>query len=254
MRQRFFGILSIKQEIAKRQLLYIGKITRRENTHIPSILLSSWCNHPRRRGGTRKTNKKSVVENLQILLPEKIPSTGAFHTWIHFALNRKYWTHLLSLIGTTGRLPRPFNDPSFSNPNSTRDSHRTYAAPPPRHPTTPPRRRRRQRPPPISTPPPHASPPSPAPTPVTPPTRRTPPPPRVDLANVGRTRHDSLIFLELPFSATEREVKVRYRKLARIYHPDKHEANKHVTGLTPVEAEDHFKLINNAHEYLRNIM
>src|SRR4026208_807064 len=42
--------------------------------------------------------------------------------------------------------------------------------------------------------------------------------------------------------ATEAEIKKAYRKLARQYHPDKNPGNK--------EAEEKFKLINEAHEVL----
>ena len=40
---------------------------------------------------------------------------------------------------------------------------------------------------------------------------------------VGHTKSDSLDILNLSFAATEREMKVHYRRLARIYHPDKYD-------------------------------
>ena len=67
---------------------------------------------------------------------------------------------------------------------------------------------------------------------------------------VGKNHRDSLAFLRLPPSATKREVKIRYRALARKYHPDKVQTSE--TGMTKREAEKHFQLINNAQKYLRS--
>jgi curved DNA-binding protein CbpA len=52
--------------------------------------------------------------------------------------------------------------------------------------------------------------------------------------------------------ASEIEAKVKYRQLARIYHPDKN--NQAETGLTTEEASEFFKLLNNANEYLKERM
>ena len=67
---------------------------------------------------------------------------------------------------------------------------------------------------------------------------------------VGRSMYHSLTILGLGLGASEMEIKVHYRQLARKYHPDKN--NTTLTGLTTTEASDFFKLLNNAHEYLRS--
>ena len=43
-------------------------------------------------------------------------------------------------------------------------------------------------------------------------------------------------------------MKVHYRRLAQIYHPDKYDPTKN--EMSKFEAQEHFKLINNAYEYL----
>jgi DnaJ-class molecular chaperone len=48
--------------------------------------------------------------------------------------------------------------------------------------------------------------------------------------------------------ATEREVRVSFMQLSRIYHPDKHKPEQ--TELTQRDAIEKFQLINNAHSYL----
>jgi DnaJ-class molecular chaperone len=47
---------------------------------------------------------------------------------------------------------------------------------------------------------------------------------------VGRSLGASLQILDLGLGASEIEAKVKYRQLARIYHPDKN--NQATTGLT----------------------
>ena len=42
---------------------------------------------------------------------------------------------------------------------------------------------------------------------------------------------------------------MQYRRFARIYHPDKYDPK--TNEMSKFEAEEHFKLLNNAYEYLR---
>ena len=51
---------------------------------------------------------------------------------------------------------------------------------------------------------------------------------------VGRSLLPSLRILHLGLGASEIEVKLKYRQLARIFHPDKN--NQATTGLTTEEA------------------
>ena len=73
-----------------------------------------------------------------------------------------------------------------------------------------------------------------------------------DPEQVGRSMYDSFKILGLGLGATETDVKVAYRTLSRIYHPDKHDSSR--TGMTNEEASEHFKLINNANQYLREVL
>ena len=60
----------------------------------------------------------------------------------------------------------------------------------------------------------------------------------------------SLAILGLGLGASETEIKVHYRQLARKYHPDKNDTA--ITGLTTSEASTFFQLLNNAHQYLKD--
>jgi DnaJ-class molecular chaperone len=66
---------------------------------------------------------------------------------------------------------------------------------------------------------------------------------------VGQSMSHSLKILGLGLGASETEIKVHYRQLARKYHPDK---NYYVAaGLTMEETTEFFKLLNNANDYLK---
>lgn len=67
---------------------------------------------------------------------------------------------------------------------------------------------------------------------------------------VGRSMSQSLTILGLGFGASETEIRVCYRQLARKYHPDKN--SPAITGLSASEASAFFQLLNNAHEYLKD--
>ena len=155
-----------------------------------------------------------------------------------------YWEYLLyQLVNKPsewgGAAPHP-DDYTPDSPPST----------PPCTPTSPPQR------PHTNTYSPSNPPPSPPPSLPMPP-RQPPPPPRQSYRNewnynpdgVGRNRIYSFGILKLNNTATEREIKLQYRRLAIIYHPNKYNGTKNPT--TKTESQEHFKLINNAYEYLR---
>ena len=63
---------------------------------------------------------------------------------------------------------------------------------------------------------------------------------------------DSLGVMGLEEGVMVREVKARCRFLAQQLHSDKHDIE--VTGMTEAEAVELFKLINNAHDHLSEII
>jgi curved DNA-binding protein CbpA len=69
---------------------------------------------------------------------------------------------------------------------------------------------------------------------------------------VGRSLSNLFKVLGLGLGATEMEVKVQYRALSCIYHPDQHDSAR--TGLTHKTAADFFKLINNMQAYLQEVL
>ena len=99
IRKRFCHIPSMRNQIAKKQLTFIGKVIRNSDEQIPSQLLTAWCNHPGRRGAPLQNNKKNLVQNIQLLLPS-VPKDGRLSSWGFYALDSSYWNHLVSQLGT----------------------------------------------------------------------------------------------------------------------------------------------------------
>ena len=67
---------------------------------------------------------------------------------------------------------------------------------------------------------------------------------------VGRSMYHLLAILGLGLGASKTEIKVHYRQLAHIYHPDKN--NPATSGLNAKEASEFFKLLNSANNYLKD--
>ena len=61
LRMRFFNIPTIRNQIAKRQLTFIGKVVRKSEDQIPTQLLTDWSDHKRKRGGVLQNNKKNLI-------------------------------------------------------------------------------------------------------------------------------------------------------------------------------------------------
>ena len=74
-----------------------------------------------------------------------------------------------------------------------------------------------------------------------------------DADRVGHTRRDSLGIMKLTTTATDREIKITYIRLARRYRTDKYilASNNVSTEITFIEIQQHFQLISNAYEYFR---
>jgi curved DNA-binding protein CbpA len=66
--------------------------------------------------------------------------------------------------------------------------------------------------------------------------------------------YDSFKILGLGLGASEKEVKLAYRELARLYHPDKWEQARHITGTTLEETTAHFQMLNNIQSHLRQVL
>ena len=92
--ERFFNTPNIQNQIAKRQLTFIGKVVRNLDLQLPTKLLTAWCNHKQKRGGVLHSNRKYILQNIALILP-CIGKTGIMSKWVHYALDNGYWKYLI---------------------------------------------------------------------------------------------------------------------------------------------------------------
>ena len=93
----FYNISTVRHEIARRQLTFLGKIVRNSDSQLPAQLLTAWCDHKRKRGGVFQNNTKSIAQNIRLIIPAAIKD-GLMASWVYFALDNVYWRHLVSLL------------------------------------------------------------------------------------------------------------------------------------------------------------
>ena len=90
----FYNLPCVKNQVAFRQLTNVGKIIKLEGSHVPTRLLTTWCDDLSKRGGQPVTNKDRILKNLWLALPH-VDDTGSLYTWVFHALYAKYWFLLL---------------------------------------------------------------------------------------------------------------------------------------------------------------
>ena len=74
----------------------------RESTHIPTRLLTAWCDHPWKVGRPILTNKQCIVRNLQLVIPE-VDNDGTLAPWGFHALDASLWNTLLRTLKHPGK-------------------------------------------------------------------------------------------------------------------------------------------------------
>ena len=64
IRVMLYNIPCVRNQVAFRRLTYVGKVLRREASHVSTRFLTAWYNNPRKRGMSFLTNRDSLVRNL----------------------------------------------------------------------------------------------------------------------------------------------------------------------------------------------
>ena len=125
-----YNIPCVRNQVAFRQLTYVGKILRREVYHVPMRLLIAWCDNLRKRGIQLVTNKDSLVMNLRLVLPD-VDDAGSLSTWGFHALDAKYWFLLLSIL-------KHLSNQTLDNPLDGKEADGDETRPDPSPPSTSP--------------------------------------------------------------------------------------------------------------------
>ena len=135
---KIFCILKIQNQVTKRQLTFIGKVTCNSDKQLPTKILTAWCNNKRRVGGVFYSNKKIIVQNITIIVPT-VDRYGSLKFWAYLDSDDKYWKYLINGIVNA---PTP---PQGSPPSPTTEREQPPSPPSPYHssqapPTSPPPR------------------------------------------------------------------------------------------------------------------
>ena len=115
LRKQFFNIPTIRNQIAKRQLTFIGEVVRNSEYQIPTKLLTAWCDNKRKQGAPLQNNKKNLTHNIRLIVPGA-SKDGLITTWLYLALDDGYRKHLIKQLGThpsiwNGDEPNPRSTP-----------------------------------------------------------------------------------------------------------------------------------------------
>jgi len=234
---------------------FLGKVVRGPINRPARHMITDCCQHKHNQGRPYHHNKDVIVRNLWLLFA-KVPDAlindyGLLKDWLQEASHESYWKQLIQCLfdsqaplpARPTKCPPPRRQSPRGQPSSTPatedatddddneddDSNIDDASAPPPVPSPP-----RRRPPPPS--PPHHQ-----------PAGTDQAQQDYDPEMAGRSLSDLFKVLGLGLGATETEVKVQYRALPHIYHPDHHGPMR--TGLTNKASVDFFKLINNVQAY-----
>ena len=138
----FYNIPCVRNQVAFKQLTYVGKLLRREASHVPTRFLTAWCNNPRKRGRPLLTNKDTLFRNLRLIILS-VDNAGSVATWGFHALDASYWFLLVAPLNhpanTTPDYPpedketdrNPSQSSSSSSPPRSSHSTSTPGSPPP---------------------------------------------------------------------------------------------------------------------------
>ena len=104
---------------------------RNHDRKIPTQLLTTWCNHPRRRSSPLKTSKKKLSKKISRIVPSSA-SNSRLSTWAYLAIESYFWKHLISHLGAqptdwNSNVSHPDNPPPIPH------DHPSAQSIPPRH-------------------------------------------------------------------------------------------------------------------------
>jgi len=115
VRQRF-RITNILDTVTRRQLLWIGKVTRMGSLRTPRRLLGSWIHHPRRPGRPQQSYRHTYAQAIHHIIPDCDPDRGQFSTWFDHAIYCNQWNTSLDTWWqsclSASRAPTPSTPPA----------------------------------------------------------------------------------------------------------------------------------------------
>ncbi len=102
VRKMFNSIPCVRNMIAAQQMDFVGKMVRGPPDRPSRNMITACCDHKHRVGRPQMTGKNFMVENLCLLFQDvptvQIDRYGSLRSWIHEALNKKYWCQLVERL------------------------------------------------------------------------------------------------------------------------------------------------------------
>ena len=88
VRQRFFNMPTIQNQLAKLQLTFIVKVTRNSYEQLPTKILREWCKHKHWVGGALCSKNNTFVHDIAIIVPT-VDIFSSLKFWARLSLDEK---------------------------------------------------------------------------------------------------------------------------------------------------------------------
>jgi hypothetical protein len=102
VRDMFYSIPCVRNMIVARQMDFVGKMIRGPPDRPSRNMITACCDHKHQVGWPQTTGKNLMVKNLRLLFQDiptfQINRHGSLRSWIHEALNEKYWYQLVDQL------------------------------------------------------------------------------------------------------------------------------------------------------------
>ena len=257
IRKQFNNIDTIEDTIIKRQLQFVGKIMRQGKDKVPGNMISATIKGHKRKAGRPQTNTRdSIYSSLQRILPE-IPETGDINWWGDLAKDELLWNQLIKNMNNDSFDWSNYkNNNNNNNKNTNKNTNQyqqSYYNQGNSTPHTPSPKTRQQY---------HNNTTTPNTSIPTHNSNRisqhlknndlytvTPARRQLNINTDQLSIEQSKKILNINNNTTQRELRLRYKLLARKYHPDKWVAK---CEFTKTQGAEYFKDISNAYMKAKN--
>ena len=98
----FYSIPCVRNMIAARQMDFVGEMISGPPDHPSRNMIMACCDHKHQVGWPQTMGKNFMIKNLRLLFQDiptvQIDRHGSRCSWIHEALNEKYWCQLVDQL------------------------------------------------------------------------------------------------------------------------------------------------------------
>ena len=110
------NIPTMDRLVAKRQLRWLGNVSRMEENRLPTKMLTCWNDNPRPSRRPHTTIRNSMVRSLQIIDPT-ISNNATLKEWFPTTQDKLSWAEQIEKLDPNSGIDLPFSHPSLPFPN-----------------------------------------------------------------------------------------------------------------------------------------